>query len=136
MHSIPDDRFIDESMRNSMLEWYVGAKKINTSRSLFRKYKAHTTEIRKFGLNFPGIKSINKLPIPSGTTQLAQMQIKMMRNQEEMFVLAYGIDTYKSMILGLMNGLPGLSRQQMDATAVDREELDDDDNDDDKLFFN
>ena len=60
----------------------------------------------------------------------------MMRNQEEMFVLAYGIDTYKSMILGLMNGLPGLSRQQMDATAVDREELDDDDNDDDKLFFN
>ena len=58
-------------------------------------------------------------------------QIKMMRDQEEMFVLAYGEDTYRSMILGLMNGLPGLMKQQMDATAVDTEELDDDDNNND-----
>ena len=66
MRSIPDDQFINESVQNSILERYAGAKKINTGCSLFRKYKAHTTEIRKFGLNFPGIKSMNKLP--SGTT--------------------------------------------------------------------
>ena len=54
-------------------------------------------------------------------------QIKMMRDQEEMFVSAYGEDTYRAMILGLMNGLPGLMKQQ--TTAGDMEELDDDDND-------
>jgi hypothetical protein len=36
------------------------------------------------------------------------------------------------MILGLMNGLPGLMKQQMDATAVDTEELDNNNNDNDK----
>ena len=72
VRSIPADQFIDESVRNSMLERYVGAKKVNTGRSLFRKYKTHTTEIRKFGLNFPEIKSMNNLP--SGTTQLSQMK--------------------------------------------------------------
>ncbi len=59
-------------------------------------------------------------------------QIKMMRDQEEMFVSAYGEDTYRSMILGLMNGIPGLMKQQKDATAVDTEELDKDNNDNDK----
>ena len=59
-------------------------------------------------------------------------QIKMMRDQEEMFVSAYGEDTYRSMILGLMNGLPGLMKQQKDVTAVDMEELDDDNNDNDE----
>ena len=54
-------------------------------------------------------------------------QIKMMRDQEEMFVSAYGEDTYRAMILGLMNGLPGLMKQQ--TTAGDMEELNDDDND-------
>ena len=56
----------------------------------------------------------------------------MMRDQEEMFVSAYGEDTYRSMILGLMNGLPGLMKQQNDATEVDTEELDNDNNDNDK----
>jgi hypothetical protein len=73
VRSIPADRFIDKSVRNSMVERYAGAKKVNTGRSLFRTYKTHTTEIRKFGLNFPGIKSMNKLP--SGTTQLSQMKL-------------------------------------------------------------
>jgi hypothetical protein len=59
-------------------------------------------------------------------------QIKMMCDQEEMFVSAYGKDTYQSMILGLMNGLPGMMKQQMVATAIDREELDNDNNDNDK----
>ncbi len=54
-------------------------------------------------------------------------QIKMMRDQEEMFVSAYGEDTYRLMILGLMNGLSGLMKQQN--TEGDMEELDDDDND-------
>ncbi len=54
--------------------------------------------------------------------------IKMMRDQEEMFVSAYGEDTYRSMILGLMNGLPGLMKQQVDLTAVDMEELNDNNN--------
>jgi hypothetical protein len=70
---IPANQFIDESVQNSMLERYTGAKKVNTGRSLFRKYKTHTTEIRKFGLNFSGIKSMNKLP--SGTNQLSQMKL-------------------------------------------------------------
>ena len=59
-------------------------------------------------------------------------QIKIMRDQEEMFVLAYGEDTYRSMILGLMNGLLGLMKQQKDVTAVDMEELDDDNNENNK----
>jgi hypothetical protein len=37
----------------------------------------------------------------------------MMKDQEEMLVMAYGRDTYKSMVLGLMNGLPGLKKQQL-----------------------
>jgi hypothetical protein len=78
VHSIPDNRFINESVQNIMPERYAGAKKINTGRSLFRKYKAHTTKIRKFGLNFPGIKSMNKLP--SGTTQLSQMKAPVIAN--------------------------------------------------------
>ena len=40
-------------------------------------------------------------------------QIKMMKDQEEMLVMAYGRDTYKSIVLGLMNGLPGLKKQQL-----------------------
>jgi hypothetical protein len=40
-------------------------------------------------------------------------QIKMMRDQEEMLVMAYGRDTYKSMVLGLMNGLPGIKKKQL-----------------------
>ena len=59
-------------------------------------------------------------------------QIKMMRDQEEMFVSAYGEDTYRSMILGLMNGLPGLMKQQMDATVATTEELDNNNTDNDK----
>jgi len=30
-----------------------------------------------------------------------------------MLVMDYGRDTYKSMVLGLMNGLPGLKKQQL-----------------------
>ena len=40
-------------------------------------------------------------------------QNKMMKDQEEMLVMAYGRDTYKLMVLGLMNGLPGLKKQQL-----------------------
>ena len=40
-------------------------------------------------------------------------QIKMMKDQEEMLVMAYWRDTYKLMVLGLMNGLPGLKKQQL-----------------------
>ena len=40
-------------------------------------------------------------------------QIKIMKDQEEMLVMAYGRDTYKSIVLGLMNGLPGLKKQQL-----------------------
>ena len=59
-------------------------------------------------------------------------QIKMMCNQEEMFVSAHGKDTYRSMILGLVNGLPGLIKQQIVASVADMEELDDDNNGNDK----
>ncbi len=56
-------------------------------------------------------------------------QIKMMRDQEVMFVLAYMQDTYQSMILGLINGLLGLVKQQA-ATANKAEELEEDSNND------
>ncbi len=46
-----------------------------------------------------------------------------------MLVMAYGRDTYKSMVLGLMNGLPRLKKQQLpqDETGsnVDGENNDD-----------
>ncbi len=45
LRSIPNNQFINESVQNIMLERYAAAKKINTGRSLFRKYKAHTTQI-------------------------------------------------------------------------------------------
>ena len=45
VHSIPNEQFIDESVRLNMLERYLAAEKIITGRSLFRKSKAHTTKI-------------------------------------------------------------------------------------------
>ena len=56
-------------------------------------------------------------------------QIKMMKDQEEMLVMAYGRDTYKSMVLGLMNGLPGLKKQQLPQDETGHN--DDDENNDD-----
>jgi hypothetical protein len=55
-------------------------------------------------------------------------QIKLMKDQEEMLVMAYGRDTYKSMVLGLMNGLPGLKKQQLppDETGSNGDEDGDD----------
>jgi hypothetical protein len=52
----------------------------------------------------------------------------MMKDQEEMLVMAYGRDTYKSMVLGLMNGLPGLKKQQLppDETGSNGDEDGDD----------
>ena len=57
-------------------------------------------------------------------------QIKMMKDQEEMLVMAYGRDTYKSMVLGLMNGLPGLKKQQLPQDKTGSEDSDDENNDD------
>jgi len=44
-------------------------------------------------------------------------------------VMAYGRDTYKSMVLGLMNGLTGLKKQQLPQDETGRN--DDDENNDD-----
>jgi hypothetical protein len=57
-------------------------------------------------------------------------QIKMMKDQEEMLVMAYGRDTYKSMVLGLMNGLPGLKKQQLPQEDKTGGDSDDENNDD------
>ena len=57
-------------------------------------------------------------------------QIKMMKDQEEMLVMAYGRDTYKSMVLGLMNGLPGLKKQQELAQCKTGGNSDDENSDD------
>ena len=57
-------------------------------------------------------------------------QIKMMKDQEEMLVMAYGRDTYQSMVLGLMNGLPGLKKQQELAQGKTGGNSDDENNDD------
>jgi hypothetical protein len=45
VRSIPNDQFTNESVQLIMLERYLGAKNINTGRSLFRKYKAHSPKI-------------------------------------------------------------------------------------------
>ena len=57
-------------------------------------------------------------------------QIKMMKDQEEMLVMAYGRDTYKSMVLGLMNGLPGLKKQQLPQGKTGGDSSNDENNDD------
>jgi hypothetical protein len=57
-------------------------------------------------------------------------QIKMMKDQEEMLVMAYGRDTYKSMVLGLMNGLPGLKKKQLPQGKTGGSNSDDENNDD------
>jgi hypothetical protein len=57
-------------------------------------------------------------------------QIKMMKDQEEMLVMAYGRDTYKSMVLGLMNGLPGLKKQQLPQGKTGGDSSDDENNND------
>ena len=54
----------------------------------------------------------------------------MMKDQEEMLVMAYGRDTYKSMVLGLMNGLPGLKKQQLPQGKTGGDSSDDENNDD------
>ena len=59
-------------------------------------------------------------------------QIKMMKDQEEMLVMAYGRDTYQLMVLGLMNGLPGLKKQQELAQGKKTGGNSDDENNDDE----
>jgi hypothetical protein len=44
--------------------------------------------------------------------------------------MAYGRDTYKSMVLGLMNGLPGLKKQQLPQGKTGGDSSDDENNND------
>ncbi len=46
-------------------------------------------------------------------------QIQMMKDQEEMLVMANGREQYSSLVLGLMNGLPGLVKQQVAPLETD-----------------
>jgi hypothetical protein len=46
-------------------------------------------------------------------------QIQMMKDQEEMLVMAYGREQYNSLVLGLMNRLPGLVKQQVAPSETD-----------------
>ena len=45
-------------------------------------------------------------------------------------MMAYGRDTYKSMVLGLMNGLPGLKKQQLPQGKTGGDSSDDENNND------
>jgi hypothetical protein len=51
---------------------YKGAKKLNSPKSLWRKYEAELTCLRTFAKKNPGIGNLAELP--SGSTQLRHMK--------------------------------------------------------------
>jgi len=57
-------------------------------------------------------------------------QIKIMKEQEEMLVMAYGKEHYKLMVLGLMHGLPGLMKLQVSQEDEAGTDEDNDNNND------
>lgn len=64
---IPDDRFVDASVRNNMLVRFKGMRRTGdmSAEKLHRKYESELTTLRKYSAQFGA-------NIPSGTTQLHQ----------------------------------------------------------------
>lgn len=67
INGISNDLFENTSVKESMIRNYFGAKTPN-HQGLYRHAKKERSNIRDFGSNFPGIKSLNELP--SGHTQI------------------------------------------------------------------
>jgi hypothetical protein len=57
---------------------YKGAKKLNSPKSLWRKYEAELTCLRTFAKNIPGIGNLAELP--SGSTQLRHMKMPLVQS--------------------------------------------------------
>jgi hypothetical protein len=70
---IPDSRFEDDSLRDSMQHRFKGMRKGDMSaENLLRKYEIELTTLRRFAYKFPGVGNLSKLP--SGTAQLQQLR--------------------------------------------------------------
>jgi hypothetical protein len=70
---IPDSRFEDDSLRESMQHRFKGMRKGDMSaENLLRKYESELTTLRRFAYKFPGVGNLSKLP--SGTAQLQQLR--------------------------------------------------------------
>jgi hypothetical protein len=66
INEIPDERFVDASVRNNMILRFKGMRKGDMSAGkLQRKYESELTALRKYSVQFGS-------NIPSGTTQLHQ----------------------------------------------------------------
>jgi hypothetical protein len=75
---IEDDQFEDTGLvRESMRRMYKGAKKANSSKSLWRKYEVELTGLRTFAKRIPGIGNLAELP--SGSTQLRHMKMPLVQ---------------------------------------------------------
>ena len=72
INEISGDEFADNTVRDSMILSYHGAKSNNDGMMLLRKHKIVMTEVKKFAYHFPGIGSLAELP--SGSNQLIDMK--------------------------------------------------------------
>jgi hypothetical protein len=60
-----------------MRKMYKGAKKVNSPKSLWRKYKVELTGLWTFAKQIPGIGNLTELP--SGSTQLRHMKMPLVQ---------------------------------------------------------
>lgn len=67
INCISNDLFENASLKDKMIRNYSGARNPNHE-GLYRYAKTERNNVRDFGSNFPGIKSLNELP--SGHTQI------------------------------------------------------------------
>jgi hypothetical protein len=76
---IEDDQFEDteNQVRENMRKMYKGAKKVNSPKSLWRKYKVELTGLWTFAKQIPGIG--NLMELPSGSTQLRHMKMPLVQ---------------------------------------------------------
>ena len=76
---IEDDQFENKEnpVRENMRRMYKGAKKVNSPKSLWRKYKVELTGLWTFAKQIPGIGNLTELP--SGSTQLRHMKMPLVQ---------------------------------------------------------
>jgi hypothetical protein len=76
---IEDDQFEkkENPVRENMRRMYKGAKKVNSPKSLRRKYEVELTCLRTFAKTIPGIGNLAELP--SGSTQLRHMKMPLVQ---------------------------------------------------------
>ncbi len=76
---IEDDQFenTENPVRENMRWMYKGTKKVNSPKSLWRKYEVELTCLLTFAKNIPGIGNLAELP--SGSTQLRHMKMPLVQ---------------------------------------------------------